>query len=37
MLINEFYHIGQEVVLSGGDLVKNKNKKIRKKQIYISV
>ena len=39
MLINEFYHISQPNVLSGGsgDLAKNKNKKIRKKQIFISV
>jgi len=37
MLINEFYHISQPNVLSGGDLTKNKNKKIRKKQIFISV
>jgi len=38
MLINEFYHINQPNVLSnGGDLTKNKNKKIRKKQIFISV
>ena len=39
MLINEFHHISQPIVLSGGsgDLAKNKNKKIRKKQIFISV
>ena len=38
MLINEFYHINQPNVLSsGGELTKNKNKKIRKKQIFISV
>ncbi len=38
MLINEFYHINQPNVLSSGvDLTKNKNKKIRKKQIFISV
>jgi hypothetical protein len=38
MLINEFYHINQPNVLSsGGDLTKNKNIKIRKKQIFISV
>ena len=39
MLINEFHHISQHVVLpgTGGDLAKNKNKKIRKKQIFISV
>jgi hypothetical protein len=39
MLINEFYHISQPNVLSGGsgELAKNKNKKIRKKQIFISV
>ena len=39
MLINEFYHVSQPNVLSGGsgDFAKNKNKKIRKKQIFISV
>ncbi len=37
MLINEFHHISQHVVLPSGDLAKNKNKKIRKKQIFISV
>ena len=39
MLINEFHNVGQPIVLSGnaGDLAKNKNKKIRKKQIFISV
>jgi hypothetical protein len=38
MLINEFHHISQHVVLPGSnDLAKNKNKKIRKKQIFISV
>jgi len=38
MLVNEFYHINQPNVLSsGGELTKNKNKKIRKKQIFISV
>lgn len=39
MLVNEFHHISQPIVLSGGsgDLAKNKNKKIRKKQIFISV
>jgi hypothetical protein len=39
MLINEFHNVGQPIVLSGngGDSAKNKNKKIRKKQIFISV
>jgi hypothetical protein len=39
MLINEFHNVSQPVVLHGGngDLNKNKNKKIRKKQIFISV
>jgi hypothetical protein len=40
MLINEFHNVSQPIVLSGGgggDLAKNKNKKIRKKQIFISV
>lgn len=39
MLINEFYHVSQPNILStsNGDLSKNKNKKIRKKQIFISV
>jgi len=38
MLINEFHNISQHVILPGSnDLTKNKNKKIRKKQIFISV
>jgi hypothetical protein len=38
MLINEFHNVSQHVVLPGSnDLAKNKNKKIRKKQIFISV
>lgn len=39
MLINEFHNVSKPVVLHGGngDLNKNKNKKIRKKQIFISV
>lgn len=36
MLVNEFHNVSQEMVVSS-DLAKNKNKKIRKKQIFISV
>jgi hypothetical protein len=36
MLVNEFHNVSQEIVVSS-DLAKNKNKKIRKKQIFISV
>jgi hypothetical protein len=36
MLVNEFHNISQQVIPCG-EHVKNKNKKIRKKQIFISI